>query len=327
MSAEAPRNSGTGEPIYPRRREGGISGFLRRFIGQPTPTIIQPPPRLENFAGRLRQGVVDVTEELDIARKQAELERTEREKQEAIKVAEATEAERLQRQQSTESRLQALGEINEMAAAFRIRDRLIYISATVWEGKGQIRDITTPPESAIERFLPDSRDNDLRGLEAGYELVYSYEVPVEERKNDYYGYSWRYITGRESTSLRVYIGYADPDGTSINGRWPHVGKGGKYLNVSSEYLKSKYIKKESYPWYGPEYEAEWLPLVGLEPPDRDGVEKELEQLLISESTKRIRIGAIPSKLYLVGQERLKEAKSNPQWHKWKYVQTYVPESD
>lgn len=316
MSTEAPRNTGTGEPIYPRRREGGFSGLLSRLFAVP-PASIQPPPKLLDFAVRFRQGVADVTNELDIARTQVELGRFEREKQEAREVAEKKEAKR----QLTESRLRALGEIREIAVGLGIRDRLAYINATVWEGKGQIRGITTPPESAIERFLRDSRDNDLRGLKAGYELVYFWETAITERGPGGGGdsYSWRYTTGRGSTSLEVIIGYADPGGTSIIGLWPHVGKSGKYANVFSEYLKSRHIKKESYPWYGPEYEAEWLPLVGLNPSDRDGIEKELEQLLISESTARVRADAIPSKLFLLGRESLKEAKSTPQWNKWEYV--------
>ena len=324
MSAEAPRNTGTGDPINPQRPESGLSRALRGFFGEQTHRAIQPPPELENFTDRLRQRVVDVTSELDIARRQVELDRINLARQDAERLAREKEAREKQERQFADDKLQALEEIKKIMARLKIRDRLGLINAHVWEGKGQIRDISTPPESATERFLPDSKDDDLSALQAGYELIYSYKVPIEERESARYGFNWRYTAGKESTSLRVYIGYADPDGTSMNGLWPHVGKGGKYVVVSSEYLKSKYIKRESYPWYGPEYEAEWLPLVGLEPLDMDGAEKELEQLLISESTERIRVGAIPSKLYLVGQERLKDATSNPQW---KYVQTYFPESD
>lgn len=65
MSAEAPRNSGAGEPIYPQGREGSFHRFLRKLFGVPlksqlTSTIIQPSQGLEKTATNLSIEVAGV---------------------------------------------------------------------------------------------------------------------------------------------------------------------------------------------------------------------------------------------------------------------------
>lgn len=315
MSAEAPKSPGITAPVTPQEPQGCLPRFLRRFVGQTQPTY-RPPAGLENFAARLNHGVTNVMNELNTARSQAELEKVRLERQEAKRISEEKETEGQKRNEFTRSRLQSLEEIKELAESFRIKARLACINTTVWEGKGQIRDITTPPESATERFTRFSEDDDLRALQAGYELVYSYDIPIIEKKVHHYdnnnpksfetGYSWRYTTGRGSASLKVYIGYADLDGTSINARDLRLGKSGKYICIASN--------------------SEYGPLVGLNPPDREGIEEELEQLLVSESTARVMSEAIPSKLHKDGQKRLRETKSAPEWHRWKHVQTWFPDN-
>jgi len=335
MSAEAPK-----------RNQGSLSGFLRRLFDVPlepqhtqqpiqsaTPKALQISPDLESFVGRLNKVVADG---LDQAR-QAEFERVNQERQSAERSARAKEAERQKRDELTISGFRSLEEIKEIAEGLGIRARLAHINATVWEGKGQIKDISTPSESATKRFLSDGGDYDLRTLRAGYELVYAWERPTEERKYHPYfknnpasfnkGYSWRYITGGDSTSLRVSIGYSYPDGRCTDDLIPINQMAGRYVSVSSD-LKSKYIEK-LHNRYGfvPANEREWLTLVRFNTLERDGIEKELEQFLIAESTERVRVGVTPSRLFLLGQEELRQAKLTPQWHRWEYVQTYFYEND
>lgn len=346
MSAQERKDAGKTAPVTPQRPEGGFSRFLRKLFEvplesqhtqqpiQPAPiTIMQFPPELSDFAIKLNKGV---TNGLDLAR-QAEFERVNQEKQSVERSARAKEAERQKRDILTKSGIGKLEEIKEIAEGFGIRARLAHINATVWEGKGQIRDISTPPEFATKLFLSDSGDYDLRVLHAGYELVYAWERPTKERKYHPYfknnpasfnkGYSWRYITGEDSTSLSVIIGYSYPDGRCTDDLIPINQIKGMYVSVSSDF-KSQYIEKfDKRNVFLPKEERECFTSLGFNTLERDGIEKELEQFLIAESTERVRARVTPSVLSLLGQEELRQAKSSPQWHRWEYVQTYFYEND
>ena len=60
MSAESPRNNGTGESIPHQQPEGGSSRFFRRlFAVLPTISGLQPPLGLENFAAKIQQGITN----------------------------------------------------------------------------------------------------------------------------------------------------------------------------------------------------------------------------------------------------------------------------
>lgn len=63
MSAEAPRNSGTGEPVPPQRYKDGFPGLLRRFFGVsvPQPKIVQLPEELERTATNLQGEIKDIS--------------------------------------------------------------------------------------------------------------------------------------------------------------------------------------------------------------------------------------------------------------------------
>lgn len=108
------------------------------------------------------------------------------------------------------------------------------------------------------------------------------------------------------TDLLLRIGYADLQGSSLIGRLPYVGRSGRYLLVSSQYLKVDF------------------PYIGLTPSNRDGIEKELDQLLIAESTARIRAKGTPSALSAYGQDQLREFSHF--LGKWRHTQTWFPES-
>lgn len=310
MSAEAPKQTGA-EPNSPPQAKSRLGDFFRNFFAVPLmPTVTQPPPELSDFTVGLRKAVAEVTNKLDTARRQAESDRIELEKQSAERASREKETREQQERRDAERRLQAFEEMKQLAEKLRIRNRLASINTTVWEGKGQIQDISSS-EGRPGLLIYDPV--------AGYELVYSYKTSGTERKTHFYnnnprnfeeGYSWRLVEAMESTSLRVYISCSMrmEGGKSLIEDLPYVGRGGKFLCVLSEF-------RGDTPYN-----------IGLNPPGREGVEKELDQALIDESTRRVREGATPSKLSLAGQEELKKAETTPQWYKWKYVQTHFSES-
>lgn len=246
-----------------------------------------------------------------------------------------------------EGRLNVLEDIRHISEAFRIRERLEYISGTVWEGKGQIRDISTPRESA-------SQTNEVGWPEdwsprVGFELVYPYQSTIVERvnvsKGRSSGYNWRFVPGMENTYLRIFVKSFDGSGARIGLLSPHVEKG-RVLDVSSPYIEMGKIK------VGLENEGKYnlgdayMPFINyvgrpsgytalfedyarlrLEPPNYEGVEEKLDQVLVSESTIRVREGSVPSKLIMAGKEKLRRAKTSPQWMKWEYVVIYYDSGD
>lgn len=298
---------------------------------------------ISNFAARIKQAVVDG---MDMARK-VELERVELEKQLAEKSVIVKEAQERAVYQLVEGRLSTLEDIRRITEAFGLRERLEYINTTVWEGKGQIRDISTPREAASYINQVDWPDD--WSPRVGFELVYPYQSAVEERvnasKGRSSGYNWRFVPGVENTYLKMFVKSFDGSGARIGSLSPHVEKG-RVLDVSSPYIKAGKIevglgnegKYNLGDGYMPFVNYVGRPLgyaalfedyarFRLEPPNYEGIEEKLDQVLVNESTVRTREGAIPSKLILAGQEKLRRAKASPQWKKWEYVELYYDSGD
>lgn len=296
-----------------------------------------------NFAARIKQAVIDGT---DTARR-LEAERIEREKQLAVRNAREGEAQRKKIRQLAEGRFKTLEDIKQVAEALSIRNRLEYINTTVWEGKGQIRDISTTPES-------DSQVNKMGwpndwSPRAGFELVYSYQSATEEKvaasKGHSHGYNWRLVPDIENTYLRIFVKSFDGSGLRIGWLAPHIEEG-RVLDMSSPYIGMGKQKvglenegKENLPdgnmpfvnYVGrpAEYTAffEDYARFRLEGPSYEGMEEKLDQVLVNESAIRVREGAVPSKLILLGQEKLRRAKASPQWMKWEYVEQWYNGSE
>lgn len=341
MSAEAPRNSGTGEPLPPQEPKSGFLGFLNRFFGlppeiqptqQPPSKIVQLPPELSDFAIRLNKGIED---ELDMARK-TELQRIEREKQLVERSKREKEAREQQGRQLIEGRLQTLGEIKQIAEDLRIRDRLGYINATVWEGKGVIREISTDPKSAYSgldsTFPPDYNP------QAAFELKFSYQsAQRQDRQGHHGGYSYRFALTTETTSLQVCVHsvnmnkgrYLDVISTSlIEEKWEKVTdqiRWGVYRNNDDhrvDWVHGPYVW-EGYRWmvgFGDVpvgvMAINRIPLDSL---PREEVEEKLTLVLLKETKARVKKGHVPSRLILAGQESIRKAKIDPQWMNWKEI--------
>lgn len=270
---------------------------------------------------------------LDQAR-QKELERIEYERQWAERAAREREATEQQKRQIIENRLQILEEVKQIAVDFKIRDRLAYINATIWEGKGQIKNILIPPESTISNVNSDMQGN-WRDPLVGFELAYSYQSAIEERVpvswGRAWGYNWRLVPGMEETSLLIAIQSYDSYGAR-SGLLGHyvVEREGKVLAVRSSYAEGddEVNKRRNVLVYhsGNRYSLEpwkedYVVRIGLDSLDKKGTEGKLDQILIHESTVRAREGVVPSKLILVGQEKLRQAKASAHWMKWEYVET------
>lgn len=284
---------------------------------------------ISNFAARIKQAVID---RMDMARK-AESEGIEREKRSAERSARKRETQQRAVHELVEARLNVLEDIRRITEAFRIREGLEYINAAVWEGKGQIGDISTPQESASQtNGVGWPNDWSPR---VGFELVYPYQSAVEERVNASIGrssgYNWRFVPGIENTYLRIFVKSFDGSGARIGSLSPLVEEG-RVLDVSSPYIELGYRK------VGLENEGKYnlgvgrslgyaalfedYARFGLEPPNYEWIEEKLDQVLVSESAIRVRDGAVPSKLILAGQKKLRRAKASPQWMKWEYVERY-----
>lgn len=335
MSAEAPRNHNTGEPIPPQGHEGGFSKFLRGFFVVSSEMSTQLPSELSDFAAKINRGA---EEGLNMAQ-QAELRRIEQERQSVERRLRAQEANEQQRRQLIENRLQRLEGIKQITEDIRIRDRLAYIRTTVWEGKGQIQDMTTSSASITE-FNSLFENWDPR---VAFALMYTYPSADREesghgRQGYSYGYNWRLAPTTEITSLEVCI---------------HSVDNKRYLDVISPCLiqEEEKILIDRITWgngvYGnnDDHRVDWVhgpytwegykPLngsvvpVGVKaiiriPIDRlssEEIEEKLDQILINETTARVRGNTVPSKLILSGQEKLRRAKASPQWMKWEWVLT------
>ena len=271
------------------------------------------PSPISDFKTRLRIEVQEVTTNLTTQRIRAEHDRVEQERESARREGRQKEAKRKQEDHDRERRQNAFEEMKQLAEKLRIRDRLKYIKDTVWEGKGRVIDVSA---NGGHGHYDDPR--------VGWELVYSYKTLGEKNKthhsgnnpkNFVLGYSWKFAEATQSISLKILISSSlrTEGGNNIIEDHPFVGRGGKYLAVTSsqgEYGSTAYV--------------------GLNPPGRDGVNREIDQRLIDDSTRRIKEGLIPSKLSSAGEKEIWNSRLGPDWYKWfrwQYVHTHVMESD
>lgn len=299
MSAEAPRNTGTGRPLPPQRSESGFAGFIRRlFVPGSNYQSGQPPVELGNLATRISEEVDRVQ---NIAR-HVESERLEKEKQEAERWAKIDESIEQHMNQLIRAGKQALEEITPVASNLRIRERLNYINANVWERKGEVRDISTPPGSITREAI---NQNSWRP-QVGFELSYSYPTAVIESnrvKTYTAAYTeWRYVRGTETTYLRVVVKpISEPLASYDLAFDPNERRFVEIITSCSEF----YIGK-----------SKLAHCICIDLPSDQDISRQLDDLLAQESAARVRIGAIPSKLVLSGQESIRQAKATPHWMKW-----------
>ncbi|KKR10144.1 MAG: hypothetical protein A3D24_01620 [Candidatus Blackburnbacteria bacterium RIFCSPHIGHO2_02_FULL_39_13] len=294
MSAEAPRNPDTREPIHSQKSKGALFASLQRFFGvsdgqpiQPlTSRIIQPPPGLEAFAFNLQQGVNDYV----TAQRRIEFD-TAREN--AIRLAAETEerAVAIQRQKELDDQERAreetiTRETSKILQGFNIAQSLRYIQETVWGGKGKVR-----PIENRHMFTDGLVWYGLTVL-GGFELVHEYPSCklMEEYRGDYdFPYTvwrkWQYMPSTDSTSLSVRLTRV-AQGDSEEGE--------KKLLISSSALGShSNILVE---------DNEALP--------------ELEAALIEEAGYRISHSLLPSQLEQGAKRNLTEAQRSRGWKKW-----------
>ncbi len=317
MSAEAPRNSGIGEPIPPQKPEGGFSGFFRRLFTapselqqtqQPISRIVQPPPGLENFAGKLQQGIADHL----VADKQR-MQEWQRgvDKLRAEEVEKQAKLEAEQRGQAEQLRIKtekAIAEGAEVLASLKVAEKLEVIRQTVWEGRGEIRptrvwfDFPCNDEYAKERDrmwsgqIPNRElgprpKYDLLG---GLELVFKYPdvVWVETRDNGDGGETSTFDYSPSSGVPSQFTGV-----TSLN---IHV------LKVHKEAKEDKTILmiSSTEPFLrGGRMPKDVTVLVNAE-----GSETLLDEALTKDSAHRTTCGFIPSLLEEAGRARVDSLK-------------------
>lgn len=300
MSAEAPRNSGTGDPVYPQRSESGFAGFLRKmFVRGSSYQPGQHPAELGNLADRISEKVNRVQ---NIAR-QAESDRLEKEKKEAEKWARIDEDIEQHMNQLVRAGKKTLEEITPVVTNLRIRERLNYINATVWEGKGRVRDISTPPGSITR----DAINQNSWRPQAGFELSYSYPTAVTEgnRVSTSTGAytKWRYIRGTKTAYLRVVVKPISEPLASYDRAFDPSER--RFIEVTTSCSEFYIIGKSGL-----------AHCISIDLPSEQDISIQLDDLLAQESAARVRVGAIPSKLVLSGQESIRQAKATPHWMKW-----------
>lgn len=325
MSAEAPRNSGAGEPIHPQRPDGGFSGFFKRFFSVPsepqpayqtTSRIVQPPPGLEGFADGLKQGIDSHftsvrQQELD---RQAEILRISN-----ITAANQAQEETRQRELAEQERVRreiAIAEANKILEDFHIRERLEYIRDTVWEGKGQVKPLE-PNSSWL----------------GGFEVVHEYTSFTKQEETlhpEGWGpanYRWKYVPRTDSTHLRIVA--IDNSQISIS----------SYLNSDRFYENTGYTGVWSKNWgwqddprgFGYSISRDEPVVVKMNTPESETL---LQEAITKVIVDRIKRGLLPAQIEKHAEEEM--LRLSPQWGKWnkQFVSKiyheqhpYVPGSD
>lgn len=286
MSAEAPRNSGTEEPIHTQRPDGGLSGFLRRFIGQPTPTIIQPPPGLKDFAAKLHQKVDDNL----VTQRQRELE-LQRETTARLAVAAEGRAIAEQRQREfAEGHNTRKRESQKVLQDFQIAERLKYIQKNVWGGMGTIRQI----DDGIVAYRGSSE------LLAGLELIYQYPACVGRK--DY-----------NSTDAGDWTSYM----FAPEMRFTKLGV--KVVNVKHDTNEDEKLLEIFSGIYSPAVHNGYSPfeiIAATEIPlGEENSVTLLEQVLLEEIDIRLNRGSLPKQLENGARRGLTKAKQSLGWQK------------
>lgn len=305
MSAESPRNSGTGEPTRPQKPDGRFSGFFKRLFAVPsepqpvhqtTSRIVQSPPGLEDFAAGLKQGMDNhfasvKQQELD---RQAEILRISniaaaKQAQEEAKQKELDEQERIRREK-------AIVEANKMLEDFRIRERLEYIRDTVWEGKGQVRSLE-PNSSWL----------------GGFEIVHEYPSFTKREETLHpegcgpANYRWKYVPRTDSTHLRMVA--IDNSQISIS----------SYLNSDRFYENTGYTGAWSKNWgwqgdprgFGYSSSRNEPVVVQINSPES---EKLLREAITKVIVDRVKRRLVPAQIEMYAKEEM--LRVSPQWGKW-----------
>lgn len=292
MSAEAPKNSGQGEPIPPQKSGGGFSGFLRRLTGAPselqhpqssTSRIVQSPPGLEGFATRIQQGIdmqLTVQSQQELEKKNVESARTAAE---ASRKAEAEQRQSTLIEQERVRREQTTREADEILKDFQIADRLEFIRQTVWLGKGEIR----PVEPIF-------------GITGGLELVHTFPTYFREEKGDPPNrsgrfYSWRNMPGTGDTRLSISV-------LGLNGDAENIRKG-LMVTLFAAIIPGKEL---------------------VIPIDTEESKALLEEALIRDCVIRATHNLLPHQVEKEARERLAAAKRSEGWMKW--IQESEPEA-
>lgn len=315
MSAEAPRNSGTREPMPHQASKGRFSRFIRGLFAeplelaneQPTPRVVQLPPHMKGFADRIHQGIsnqqaVDQQRLLEHERLMEERRAAEVEKQ--------TQAEAEQRERAQQYRIkieQAAAEGAEVLGKFQIAERLEAIRQTVWEGRGEIVPLKPYFDFPFQGEWDKIREKIWNGqipyykqppkpkydLLGGLELVFEYPdvVWVETRENG------DGTTSTFSYSLSPGTEPSQSDGkTSLNIHVMRIlgdsGEDRKVLQISSiaPFLRGGHILDVTIPV------------------DAEDSETLLEEALIKDSAYRTTLALIPSILEEGGGRRVESLK-------------------
>lgn len=302
MSAEAPRNSGTGEPFHPQRPDGGFSGFLRRLFGapsephstqQPISRIIQPPPGLENLANQIQHGLNDLSTAEEHKRQELvawRISRAERKVTEEQRNNEIREQARLKKEAAAREAIHVMQD-------FGMADRLKYIRETVWK-KGEIRII----EPEFDSRLVGNEFGDRLG---GLELIYSFPSFTKE---DQEHHSWRYVSVQRNTRLSVHVvdrlwQWVDVPGRSTARREDFEGSK-RVLQISSHGLKHASSSSPYPPYYFDFISSVYIPI------DAEDSKALLEAGLAQDCIHRVAAGLLPSQIEAVAKKELAESRRN-----------------
>lgn len=318
MSAEAPKQFGAEH--QPSELGGCLPRFLRKFVVDP-PQQTQSPPGLDDFAGKIQQGIAN---HLTVQRQQ-ELDRQNAEA--ASKAAELSiQAKLAQKQREIrETKAAMMAEARQVLDEFQVEDRLRYIQRMVWKGQGMIRFVEPElylrrPGSSypIDQKLPSAVDSEIQKGKrlGGLELVHQYQLPCfEETEVDSYGnyggpfYRWRYTSRTSETSLSVVV--LDQE---------ESGQNEKMLSIHSKCDIGRYDEGHfgyHYSTSHQHYSVSVNPVldVNIASSTRDS-KALLDQAFATETAGRLFNNLLPSQLEKSASKILAEARRKPCWGKW-----------
>lgn len=299
MSAEAPRNSGTGETIHPQKPKGGFSGFFKRLFAvpsEPQPThqttsrTVQPPPGLEGFATDFQQGIDDHF----VAKRQLEVEQQNTEAVRSVAEAEARrldwEKNRRTLEQEKERRDKLLAETAQILTDFQIAEKLEHIRLSQWGGMGTVEPVK--PEFDLNRNLPNQMIVDKLDRLGGFILIHRYPYFMSRTK--------QVDTGDSSVEFYMLEPYTRFGYVSIeiyNAPQPHNHRElKKEFWVSSSEAFGSFIK---------------IPIG-----DKTGTSTSLNSTLVQETACRIDHHRFPVDVEREKKTRLTQAKRSTAWQKW-----------
>lgn len=293
MSAEAPRQTGMS-----KEPQGCLPRFLWRFLGisEAQPKSTQTPI---GFTA-LSESITKQDRQFREADGKIEAERLRKQREEDKKAREFNDYMAECARKRVQSGRDEYEQLRPLAESLRIRERLEYINARAWEGRGVVRDISTTPGLITEA----STNLATWRATAGFELSFSYPSVVHEASE----IGWRNTKGPKKSSVSIVVvnrkmlnSYAGPQEN------PFL----KIHTTCSDFWST--IDYSFYQTAGRNFFDGEIPL----DPQNPGVgEQRLDEVLAKETAIRIRVGAVPSKLILLGQEEIKQQKSELGWNKW-----------